>query len=259
MSDLLNSSNCQTKSEKTIVISQSMYFPWVGMLEQIRLADSYVYYDDVQFSHGVSNNRINRIQVKTEQGQKWMTIPIRDFHFGQKIDEVLIDDRKDWRNQHRQILQQAYKGAPFKNEMLELVDRVFSKSFTTLADVARASTMELAEYFDIVEGKMFVDSKTMNIGGSSDKRVLDIVLALGGNIYVTGLGARNYMDFEMFNTAGVQVRFMQYRCIPYPQLHGEFTPYVTGLDLVANCGKEGKPYIQSEAIDWKDFLRINHE
>ena len=33
-----------------VVISQSMYFPWVGMLEQIRLADVFVFYDDVQFS-----------------------------------------------------------------------------------------------------------------------------------------------------------------------------------------------------------------
>ena len=30
----------------TLVVSQPMYFPWVGMLEQIRLCDTYVFYDD---------------------------------------------------------------------------------------------------------------------------------------------------------------------------------------------------------------------
>jgi hypothetical protein len=58
----------------------------------------------------------------------------------------------------------------------------------------------------------------------------------------------------MFECAGVEVRYMEYRCTPYPQLHGEFTPYVTALDLVANCGKDGRRFIQSEAINWKRFL-----
>ena len=37
---------------KTVVISQPMYFPWVGMLEQMRLADVFVHLDDAQFSKG---------------------------------------------------------------------------------------------------------------------------------------------------------------------------------------------------------------
>ena len=43
---------------RCLVISQPMYFPRVGMLEQIRLADHFVYYDDVQFSRGGFSNRV---------------------------------------------------------------------------------------------------------------------------------------------------------------------------------------------------------
>ena len=57
-----------------VVISQSMYFPWVGMLEQIRLADVFIHYDDVQFSKGSFSNRV---QVKQPDGTSaWMTIPL---------------------------------------------------------------------------------------------------------------------------------------------------------------------------------------
>ena len=45
-----------------VVISQPMLFPWVGMFEQIRLADVYVHYTDVQFSKG---SFVNRVQIKT--------------------------------------------------------------------------------------------------------------------------------------------------------------------------------------------------
>ena len=54
---------------KTVVISQPMYFPWIGIFEQIRLADVFVFYDDVQFTRGF----INRVQYKTPQGTGWIT------------------------------------------------------------------------------------------------------------------------------------------------------------------------------------------
>ena len=43
-----------------VVITQSMLFPWVGMLEQIRLADILIHYDDVAFSEVVFNIFYNR-------------------------------------------------------------------------------------------------------------------------------------------------------------------------------------------------------
>ena len=41
---------------------------------------------------------------------------------------------------------------------------------------------------------------------------------------------------------------------PYPQLHGEFTPFVSALDLVANCGRAGRQYIHSKTVNWKEFV-----
>ena len=41
-----------------VVITQPMLFPWVGLLEQIMLADVLVNYADVQFSKGSFTNRV---------------------------------------------------------------------------------------------------------------------------------------------------------------------------------------------------------
>ena len=57
---------------QTVVVSQSMYFPWRGLLDQIRQADVFVYYDDVQLVRGFCN----RVHVKTLQGYKWITVPL---------------------------------------------------------------------------------------------------------------------------------------------------------------------------------------
>jgi hypothetical protein len=97
-----------------------MYFPWIGMLEQMRHADIFVHYNDVQFSKGHFQNRI---KIKTSKGPKWMTIPLRAVRLGQSINEVCIDETSDWRGQHVELLYQAYREAPYRDEMLAILNQ----------------------------------------------------------------------------------------------------------------------------------------
>lgn len=235
-----------------VVISQPMLFPWVGMFEQIRLADIFVHYGDVQFSKG---GFTNRVQIKTAQGVKWMTVPLQDVVLGQPIDEVIISTKTNWRIQHRDALRHAYAKAPYCKEMLVLVESVYEQPINTIGTLSRLSMEACCDYFGLSSGKRFIDAKELGIGGSSSQRVLDIVKVLEGTRYITGLGARNYLDHQLFEDAEVRVEYMNYQKLPYPQLHGEFTPYVSVLDLIANMGKEGINQIQSGTVFWKDYLK----
>jgi hypothetical protein len=234
-----------------VVISQPMYFPWVGMMEQVRLADHFVFYDDVQFSKG---SFVNRVQIKTAAGIKWLTVPLQGFSLGQRIQDVQIDDRKDWRRQHLGMLREAYAAAPYLKDMLRIVKEAFDANPKSIGDLSRLSMMILCDYFGLKHKECFQDIQELGIPGAGSSRVLEIVLRLGGNTYITGHGARNYLDHEAFELLGVDIRYMKYNCSQYQQLHGQFTPYVSALDLVANCGVEGEKLIRSNTINWKDFL-----
>ncbi len=227
-----------------------MYFPWVGLLEQVRIADTFIHYDDVQYARGF----YNRVQAKTANGSKWISVPLSNHHRGQRIDEVLIDNQTDWRSQHRDTLKQAYMKAPYRDEMLALVDEVFSKSATFLSDVSRESILALVRYFKLDGKVQFMSSLDMKIPGASSQRLHDLCVEVSADIYVTGHGARNYLDHDLFERYGIKVEYMKYNMIPYPQLHGDFVPYVSALDLVANCGQDGARVITSNSIYWKDFL-----
>lgn len=230
-----------------------MLFPWVGMFEQLRLADAYVHYDDVQFSKG---SFTNRVQIKTARGSEWLTVPLRNFHLGQRILEVAVDNRQDWRQKHLKALSQAYAQAPFKNEMLALVEQVYREAPNTIGEVAMSSLMAIHRYFGFSRPTQFHQSSQMNIGSDSSARVLAVVKHLGGDVYVTGHGARHYLDHEWFEREGVQVDYIDYQMKPYPQLHGAFTPFVSTLDLIANTGREGASVFVSETIHWKEFLSL---
>jgi WbqC-like protein family len=233
-----------------VVISQSMYFPWVGFLEQLRQADIFVRYDDVQFSKG---SFTNRVQIKAPAASQWMTVPLNKHKLGQSIDEVQIDDTKDWRTTHIEQLRVAYARAPFFKDMLAIVEAVFSKQFKSIGELAFWSQMSLMDYFSLNLGLRVLNIKDLKIPGSGSQRVHDAVSLLGGCQYITGHGALNYLDHQAMERSGIEVRYMRYQKQAYPQMHGEFTPFVSALDLVAHCGKQGAQFIQSTTCSWREF------
>lgn len=237
--------------DRRIVISQSMLFPWVGLLEQVRLADVFVHYNDVQFSKG---SFVNRVQIKTPQGVRWMTVPLRSMNLGQRIDEVGIAAPEQWRETHLDLLRRSFAAAPFADDALALAEEVYFGEHSNVGSLARSSLLALVRYFGLDEGTRFVDVAELDIPGRSSERVIATVQRLEGNVYITGHGASNYLDHQGFEQSGIRVEYMNYRRLPYPQAHGPFTPYVSGLDLVANCGREGVRYIASDTQSWRDFL-----
>ena len=52
-----------------VVISQPMFFPWIGMFEQIKAADVFLHYDDVQMPQGRSF--ISRDVFRVWVGEDW--------------------------------------------------------------------------------------------------------------------------------------------------------------------------------------------
>ena len=77
-----------------VVILQPSYIPWRGYFDQIRRADLFIFYDDVQYDkHGWRN----RNQIKTPQGKQWLTIPVHSR--GRRPQNIPINGcRIDWAN-----------------------------------------------------------------------------------------------------------------------------------------------------------------
>ena len=173
----------------------------------------------------------------------------------QNINQVLIDNTKDWKKSHYQKLKHSYFNAPFKDEMLKLVQNVLANEYKTIAELSTASTKALCEYFsDISVSTRIYNSSSLGITGKSTQRLIDICLELNGLSYLTGHGARNYLEHEKFEKDGIGIFYMDYSLKPYPQLVSDFNPYLSALDLIANCGKGGIDYINGDTLPWKEFI-----
>lgn len=233
-----------------VVVSQPMFFPWYGFLEQIRLCDTFVFYDDVQFSKG---SFTNRVQIKTIKGIRWITVPTKNLHLGQRINQVQINQQKNWQRSIYDSLKQASSNSPHKEDMLSLVEQVFAIEVDSLSELVMASMQVLIDYLGLAKQVRFYKSSELGIAGGSTQRVLDLCVHLKAESYLTGHGARHYLEHKLFESHGIPVNYINYGLTHYPQDHGVFTPYVSALDLVANCGKDVAKYIAGEAVSWRKF------
>lgn len=235
---------------KTVIISQPMYFPWVGIFEQIRLADVFVFYDDVQFTRGF----INRVQCKTPEGTNWITAPLRKHSRNTLICDLQIQEEKEWRIKHISSLQRSFSGAMFSDDALILATDTLYQRGLSFADMLIEGIHRIRKYFFIGESCLYYKSSELGIGGYKSARIKNIVKHFGGERYITGLGALNYLDHEDFEKDNIEVQYMNYKKLVYPQKHGDFTPFISILDLIANCGRDGRNYICSYAVNWRKFV-----
>lgn len=232
----------------TVVISQPMYFPWAGFMGQMARADVLIWLDDAQFSKG---SFTNRVQVRTVAGSSWMTIPLVGKGSFQPIAQ-LSATTDDWRASHRDLVRQQLQGAPHLDAALQIFDAAVAHD--TLCDVLIASAEVPGRFMQIMP-PIVVRASAMDISGSASRRVLDLVLAVGGTRYLTGHGAANYLDHELFERAGVAVEYMCYDVVHWPQRFDGFTPYVSVLDLVAATGGAARAHIGGRSEDWREFMR----
>jgi hypothetical protein len=238
-------------SDRIVAISQPYYFPWLGACEIYSLADTYVFLDDVNFQKQGLNNRI---RIKSSEGLKWMTVQLTKSSRNMHINMTSTFDFQETKRNHLSLFSKCYESSPFVEEALDVLRTGLEVNGEVLSDVAINSEKALFGFFKALVEKEIVLSSKLNRRLKGSQGVLEIVQLLKGNVYLTAHGAANYLDHEDFERNGIEVRYMNYGLIEYPQQFGQFTPYVSGLDAIANVGQDAKTLLSLETISWRDFL-----
>lgn len=233
---------------------QPYYFAWYGFFEQFKLADIYVFYDDVQY---IKRSLMNRVTIRTKDGDRWMTIPVKKVNQGALINEIRCDEEHNWIEDHLNILWQSYKNTPYFNDMYEIALSVLKNSSNKLVDITINAINKVVEYYELNITTQVYKSSELNIEGEGTQRLINISSALNANVYLTGMGALRYMDFNLFDKEGIIVEFINYAKTPYKQYYHGFNPYVSILDLIANIGKCGTEYMTSDTMHYSEFVNTS--
>ena len=118
-------------NNKTCVIMQPTYLPWLGYFDLIRQSDIFVFLNDVQFSKQSWQVK-NRIKNLSEE--LMITIPVKKSSLSTKIDMVLIDNTKNWKKKHLKSIYLAYKKSEFFDEIYPIIENVINTEVDFLSE-----------------------------------------------------------------------------------------------------------------------------
>jgi hypothetical protein len=87
-------------------------------------------------------------------------------------------------------------------------------------------------------------SDMVNIDGQKTGRLIQILKHVGASHYISGPSARDYIEKDKFDQAGISLEYMEYNYPEYPQLYPPFDQYVTIFDLMFMVGNDAWKYIK---------------
>jgi hypothetical protein len=219
---------------RTAVIHQPDYLPWLGFFDRLLRADLYIALDHAQFVSGTSRSWTHRDRIKTSAGAQWLSLSVRKAPLGTPISEIRLSPERGWRDANLNLLRESYRAAPFFGEIFPRLEALYGGSQERLADMTLQSIALLGELLDVhIETRL---STAMSPQGASNEMLVDLLSKAGASRYLSGQGARAYFQPEPFARAGIEVAWQAFRHPVYPQLHGDFVPMLSAIDILFNCG-----------------------
>lgn len=209
---------------------QPYIFPYIGYFQMIKAVDVFVFYDDVNYIKG---GWINRNKININSNSTYFTIPLKNSSSFKKINEIeIFKESKDY-NKIIKSIEQAYKKAPYYEEIMPIIRDVLNSDYQTISELTIESIQVISNYLqiDTVFKVSSLDfSYTINLERS--ERLIEIVKKCDGNQYINAIGGKDLYSKAYFKNHGIELNFIEPQRIEYQQFGNEFIPWLSIIDIL---------------------------
>ena len=223
-----------------LVAHQPEFLPWLGNISKATMGDIYLFFDTDQFKKETFQNR-NRIRVKNQEGFQWLIIPVKDAKTRMmRENEVQMHDN-NWKQKHLRSIKHSYSKATFFDKYFSSIERLYSYENNDLAGfLIKIVAFALKEFK--INVPVYRTSELIKQGflfeGKSTDIIISMCKAFNAKTFVAGVTGKTYLDKKAFETEKIQLVFQNFEHPVYNQLHGEFVPNMSFIDLLFNQGPE---------------------
>jgi len=218
-------------------VHQPQYLPWLGFFDKIVKSDCFVFLDTVQYK---AREFQNRNKIRTPQGWQWLTVPVLSKGKSrQKICEVMIDNSFPWQKKHWRALNIYYHQAPYFKDYADFFESIYKKNWERLIDLNVEIIKYLLSVLEIKTPVYFESEIGTDLTGTD--RIIQICKKKNADVYLSGIGAKAYLEEEKFNQTGIKLIYQNFIHPKYRQCfckdEDSFIPYLSIIDLIFNEGK----------------------
>ncbi|OGH66442.1 MAG: hypothetical protein A3B90_00330 [Candidatus Magasanikbacteria bacterium RIFCSPHIGHO2_02_FULL_41_13] len=228
-----------------VAIHQPECFPWLGFFHKMSLADTFVLLDTVQFE---KNNFQNRNKFLIAGEAQWLSIPVEKHSLNTLVQNIKINwtDEK-LTKKHLMSIEQSYKKCEFFENVFPFLQELYHKKHEYLSNFNTEFIVWMAEALGIKT--KIIKASEMNLSGTAlggTDVTLEICKNLGARCYISGAGAKVYLDVEKYKQEDINVYFQEFHHPVYPQKGStKFVSHLSSIDLYVNCGEKSFDIIQS--------------
>lgn len=189
----------------TLTIMQPYFLPYPGYFQLMAAADKFVVFDDVAF---ITRGWINRNRILLNGREHRFTLPLQRASQNRLINEIELVADTPWRESLLKTFLQAYRRAPFFDEVFPLLQQVVACEEPNLAAYLLNSLRLINEHLGLQTA--LVPSSTVydNAELKGEGRIVDICRQEEADTYLNAPGGREFYDAGEFARRRIRLRFL---------------------------------------------------
>lgn len=216
-------------------IMQPYFFPYIGYWQLINAVDKYVIFDDVNY---INRGWINRNRILFDKKPRYYNIYLKGASQNKLINEIEIDNGMQQVDRNLKIIEQAYKRAPFFQEVFPVIKSILCEKENNLAKYNGILIQKLCIYMGIDTEIIFSSDLLRDNSLRGQDKILDICKNLKATEYYNAIGGKELYSREKFNQNNIKLYFLRANSIKYKQFDDEFYDNLSIIDVMMFNSKE---------------------
>ena len=216
-----------------LAIMQPYFFPYIGYWQLIHAVDRFVIYDDVNYIKGGWINR-NRILINGEP--TYITVPLYQSSPYKRICDISLQSSPAWRDKLVRMIEITYRKAHSFAAVFPVVEQLIRYETDNLSAYLAHQLQTLSAFMGIKTEFVVTSRCYENNELAGQARLLDISKREHAITYINLQGGQALYDSETFRNAGIDLRFIVMRPVPYKQRVAGFVPYLSIIDALMEIG-----------------------
>lgn len=238
-----------------IAIMQPYFLPYIGYFQLISAVDSFVVYDNIEYSKKGWINRNRFLQNNTDY---LFSLPLK------KDSDYLHVDKRHISTEYnaKKLLDRihfAYKKAPYHRNLISLLEGILYYPRDNLFDFIYHSILKVCLYLEIDTNFIISSTIPINHSLSSSAKVIEICKMLNASTYINPVGGVELYSDEEFRDNGIELYFLQSQDISYKQFSDSFVPALSIIDVIAFNTKDSIKSMLKQYVLFKNTMKaIEH-
>jgi len=214
-----------------VSIHQPNFFPWLGFFDKLYKSDNFVFLTSSVRSK--NDKFLTRCSILRNSKSIYISIPLGIKQI--PINELLMPENNHWKLKALNLIRESYRKQGFYDEVFPFIEELLLDDYEYFHEYSMNIIKSIKNKLRIYT-EIYTDTDFNKDFGKSNIRNIEICKIIGGDVYLSGDGAKSYNDIELYKKNSVQLIYQNYSIPEYSQSSNKFVPGLSIIDVLFNCG-----------------------